>query len=74
MIRLESYTAAEIIEIYKILREKLKEPGLNPNIVIGIMKILIEISRFTREVELKKMTAFLKYKYRIKETYIDYNK
>ena len=38
------------------------------------MKIIQEICKYCREVELKKMTAFLKYKYRMKEHTINYSK
>jgi hypothetical protein len=37
------------------------------------MKILVEISFFTREVELRKMTAYLKYKYRTNQRKINYS-
>jgi hypothetical protein len=57
----------------KAVKTKLQEPEIKPEIVIGIMRILLEISLFTREVELRKMTAYLKYKYRIKERKINYS-
>lgn len=74
MIRLQSYTSAEIIQIFKILKTKLELGKLSPQITIGIMQILVEISLFTRETELKKLTAYLKYKYRIDSLTIDYAK
>lgn len=38
------------------------------------MQILLEISAFTREAEMKKMTAYLKYKYRMKQLTINYDR
>jgi hypothetical protein len=50
MIRLESYTPSQIIEIVQAMKLKLQEKDLKPEIVIGVMTILEEISLFTREV------------------------
>lgn len=43
-----------------------------PETVKGIMRIILEISIFRREVELKKMAAYLKYKYRMQQLTINY--
>lgn len=74
MIRLQSYTSSQIIQIFKILKVKLEGGRLSGQIIIGIMQILVEISLFTRETELKKLTAYLKYKYRTDSLTIDYGK
>lgn len=36
------------------------------------MQILLEIAVYTREVEMKKMTSYLKHKYRINQLTINY--
>lgn len=38
------------------------------------MQIFEEIAIYTLEVEMRKMTAYLKYKFMIKETNINYDK
>lgn len=38
------------------------------------MQILVEISVYVREVELRKLTAYLKHKYRMKEMTINYTR
>lgn len=38
------------------------------------MQILIEISTFAREVEIRKMTAYMKYKYKIRQLTTNYER
>ena len=69
MMSLESYTVNEIIEIFDLLAVKLmhsqRESGQSvpADITIGIMNIYEEIMTYNLELEMKKMTTYLKYKF-----------
>ena len=52
-------------DINDILISKLKDNKLHPGIMIGIMSILQKITKYSREIELNKLSDYLKYKYKV---------
>jgi hypothetical protein len=63
LIKLESFSTAETAEIYRMLCEYLLEGKISSRIVVSIMEIFQELNTHRAELELKKITAFLKYRF-----------
>lgn len=63
LIRLESYSIPELVNIKTMLEEQIMQQTLENNIIPCAMQILDELSIYCQELEIKKVTLYLKFKY-----------